>query len=437
MSLGNDKTSITEILETIWSHESRRPHSVNLVASENLLSPAASAALASDLGHRYCIPPADQRPASIWDYPNQYAVRHIEHVAQRLACEAFDAQAADVRPLSGNNAAYILIKALMRAGESMASVPAACGGHFATWEICRREAVNRHDIPYNWEAGAIDVEATAALCEEQSVKLLFLDASMQPFPHPVKDLRSLIPESVTIAYDASHTMGIIGGGGFQNPLLEGADIVQGSTHKSLFGPQKGLFAFAGDGEVHDAVHDTITPLFVSNSHPHHIAALAVALQEVVDFGQEYAACVVSNARALASDLHASNGRVLFPERNFTDCHQFVWAVGSRAEAERQWLDLEAAGLHVNLVTAPFHPGEFGFRIGTSEATRRGMGLPEMRELAGLFGEICAGRGENAAEAVARLSSRFPNLYFGYDESGAPLGTTWSDRCRPSSVGGAA
>ena len=412
--------SITEILDTIESHEERRPHAVNLVASENVLSPAARGALASDLGHRYCIPPADRRPASIWDYPNQSAVRHIEELAQRLACEVLDACAADVRPLSGNNAAYILIKSLIAPGEAIASVPAACGGHFATAEICQREGVVRHDIPYNWETASIDVDATAALCEDQCVKLVFLDASMQSFPYPVEGLRSTLPERITIAYDASHTMGIIGGGAFQNPLREGADIVQGSTHKSLFGPQKGLFAFAGDGEVHDAIHHTITPLFVSNSHPHHIAALAVALQELVDFGEEYAIRVVSNARALAGALHAAGGEVPFAARNFTDCHQFVWVIGSRPEAERRWLDMERAGLHVNMVKAPFRPGEFGFRIGTSEVTRRGMGTPEMHELACLLSEICAGRTESAAEAVDLLSSTFSGVYFGYDEAGAPL-----------------
>jgi glycine hydroxymethyltransferase len=415
-------TSIAEILRTIEAHEGRRPHTVNLVASENLLSPAARAALASDLGHRYCIPPADQRPASIWDYPNQSAVRLIEQMAQRLACEVFGAVAADVRPLSGNNAAYVLIKALMRSSDSMASVPAACGGHFATDEICRHEDVVRHDLPYDWDTGSIDVEATAALCEKQSVKLIFLDASMQSLPYPVKELRSAIPADVTIAYDASHTMGIIGGGGFQNPLLEGADILQGSTHKSLFGPQKALFAFADGVRVRNLVQETITPLFVSNSHPHHIAALAVALQEVLDFGEEYAVQVVANARTLAGCLNGANGRVLFPEQNFTYCHQFVWIIGNRTETERRWLDLEAAGLHVNMVRAPFCHGEFGFRIGTSEVTRRGMGIPEMHELADLFSQISAGSTRSAARAVDRLSSRFPGLRFGYDESGAPLGS---------------
>ncbi|MFD6299160.1 hypothetical protein ACFWFU_30510 [Streptomyces sp. NPDC060235] len=417
---------IKAILDTIEAHETRRLQTVNLVASENLLSPAARAVLSSDLTHRYCIPPVDQRPPAVWDYPNQAAVRSLEQLAEQLACQALNAEVADVRPLSGNNAAYILIKALMQEGEAMASVPGSCGGHFATDEICRRDGVIRHDIVYDRSAGVIDVAATAALCESRQVKLLFLDASMQSFPYPVKQLRAALPPDVVIAYDASHTMGIIAGGGFQNPLLEGADLIQGSTHKSLFGPQKALFAYACQGNVYKAIHETVSPLFVSNSHPHHTAVLAVALQETLDFGGPYARQVVTNARALAGALHASGAQIPFADQKFTDCHQFVWAVGPRDAAEQRWLALEAAGLHVNMVRVPFQEGRFGFRIGTSEVTRRGMGPDQMILLAELMTDIVLGKVREDAttahrEAVGQLSVQFPDLFFGYQASGVPLG----------------
>jgi glycine hydroxymethyltransferase len=419
-------TSIAEIMGAMAAHEERRLHSVNLVASENLLSPAARSALVSDLGHRYCIPPADQRPAGMWDYPNQDAVRLIQRLAEQLACQALGAQAADVRPLSGNNAAYLLIKSLMLPGETMASVPASCGGHFATEEICRREGIVRLDIPYRWDTGSVDVEATASLCSSQTVKLLFLDASMMSHPYPLRELRASIPKDTVIAYDASHPLGIITGGHFQHPLLEGADIVQGSTHKSLFGPQKALFAFSRPGVLHQAIHQTISPLLVSNSHSHHTAALAVALCETLDFGEPYARRVIANARALAAALHESGAAIPFSERRFTDCHQFVWPVGNRKRAEQAWCRLGATGLHVNLVRVPFRVGEFGFRIGTAEVTRRGMGVTAMTELAELLTDIVRGPDRPARtyrlhDKVASLSTRFPCLSFGYDASVSPLG----------------
>lgn len=94
---------IQQILQLIDFHEQRPLTTANLVASENLLSPAARAALTSDLGHRYCIPPPGRRHPAVWDYPNQ-TPRHLEHAAEDLACQALSAHAADVRPLSGNNA---------------------------------------------------------------------------------------------------------------------------------------------------------------------------------------------------------------------------------------------------------------------------------------------------------------------------------------------
>ncbi|RVU20478.1 hypothetical protein EOT10_27820 [Streptomyces antnestii] len=418
--------SISAILGKISAHENRRVETVNLVASENLLSPAARAVLSSDLTHRYCIPPVDQRPAAVWDYPNQFAVRSLEQEAEKLACRALDAEVADARPLSGNNAAYILIKGLMERGEAMASVPGDCGGHFATAEICQREGVVRHDIVYDRNACAIDVEETASMCERECVKLLFLDASMQSFPYPVKELRAALPSDVIIAYDASHTMGIIAGGGFQNPLHEGADLIQGSTHKSLFGPQKALFAYRHRGDTYKTIHSTVSPLFVSNSHPHHTAVLAVALQESLDFGQPYARQVVANARALAGALHSGGAQIPFVDQHFTDCHQFVWPIGNRDEAERRWVALEAAGLHVNMVRVPFQPGKFGYRIGTSELTRRGMGVGEMAQLAAVMldivrNDVHSEGTQSHAEAIRQISALFPHLYYGYEESGAPLG----------------
>ncbi len=414
--------SILQLLELLSDHEERRTTTINLVASENLLSPAARRALDSDFMHRYCIPPVDKRPESIWDYPNQRWVRGMQEEAERLTCELFHAEVADVRPLSGNNAAYVLLKALIGAGVHVASVPAYAGGHFATEAICVREGIVRHDLPYRSAEGILDVVGTAELCQRNPIRLIFLDASMQLFPHPVRELRAVLPEDVVIAYDASHTMGLIGGGLFQDPLREGADLLQGSTHKTLFGPQKALFAFRTQGEVSRSVRDTVSPLFVSNSHPHHTAALAVALREIADFGPAYARQVMANAQALGHVLHELGEPVLFAEAGFTRCHQVMWLGGSRVEAEERWRALEEVGIHVNLVRAPFSRGRHGFRVGVAEATRRGMREAEMAMLAEQM--VHAVRGSLPASAVRatvhQLSSEFQRVCYGYDAAGQPL-----------------
>ena len=416
--------SIADILKVLDEHEKTRTRTINLVASENVLSPAAQYALISDIGHRYSIPPAGERPPAIWDYPNQSAPRAIQKITEDLACRTLGAAVADVRPLSGNNAAYILFQSLLREGDHVASVAARHGGHFTTKVICERERLCRHELPYREENGLLDVAATEELCSNFPVKLIFLDASMISRAYPLAELRARLPDDVVIAYDASHTMGLIMGGQFQSPFSEGADIVQGSTHKSLFGPQKALFAFRERGRISDLVRETITPLFVSNSHPHHTAALAVALQETHDFGREYAAQVVSNARCLAMSFTTVGYEVGYGCPPFTDSHQFVLKLGAQDVASTLWRRLELAGLHANLVRVPFSDGSYGLRIGSAEVTRRGFRQDDMRELAALTVRVLASASDDDAHVVRpivhRLSMNFPRLAYGYNIDGRPL-----------------
>jgi glycine hydroxymethyltransferase len=408
----------------VAAQDGRYRESLNLVASENVLSDQARRAMAGDMGHRYCIPPEGERPAAVWDYPNQRPGREIKRIAEGLAVDLFGGAIADVRPLSGNNAATILLSSAVRPGGTVASVPDRCGGHFATAAICADRGLRRVDLTYDLRAGRIDAQAAADRCVAEGVDLVFLDASTQLFPHPLAELRAALPSAIPIVYDASHMMGLIAGGGFQDPLAEGAACLQGSTHKSLFGPQKGLFVFTEDGPLARAVLSAITPIFVSNMHVHHVAALAVALAEAACFGPAYAAAVVANARALGGALSRLGHELLLADRGFTACHQLVWVVGDRDNAMARFQRLEAAGLHVNVIRVPYGRTEYGFRVGTAELTRRGMGVDEMLEVGQLLASAFAdaGSGGRTAAAVASLSSRFAGLRYcfsrGVDESAA-------------------
>ena len=115
------------ILNIATAHEERRRSTINLVASENLMSPAALKMLGSDFAHRYCIPPAGERPAEIWDYPNQRFSRALEAEAKELACELFHGKTADVRPLSGNNIVGILLTSLHKGRRYSFKCPAKRG----------------------------------------------------------------------------------------------------------------------------------------------------------------------------------------------------------------------------------------------------------------------------------------------------------------------
>jgi len=411
----------SRILELAAGHEEIRTSTLNLVASENLMSPAALKMLSSDFAHRYCIPPAGERPKEIWDYPNQRFTRAIEARAKELACQLYHGKVADVRPLSGNNIVGILLSSLMEPGGTLLSVPASAGGHFATVPVAAKLKLRHEFLPYDGGQGTIDLNATRKMARRVRPKLVYLDASMILFPYPVAELRGIFGEECLIAYDASHCFGLIGGGCFQNPLPEGADFISGSTHKTLFGPQKGLIVAREAGWAAQAVQNAITPLFVSNSHVHHIAALGVALEELSEFGHLYAAQAIKNAKSLGRALLDEGVPVMFENRGFTESHQVICLLAPGTDVPAQVKRLEEAGLHVNGINAPFS-GLPGLRIGVAELTRRGFRARSMAGIAKCIAGVLLNRRPLQAvrSQVQELSRAHLTLKYGFDEHGKPL-----------------
>jgi glycine hydroxymethyltransferase len=172
-----------------------------------------------------------------------------------------------------------------------------------------------------------------------------------------------------LAYDGSHVLGLIAGGEFQDPLREGASMLFGSTHKSFFGPQGGIIL--ADKEHGEVIRRSIFPAFVDNAHWNRIAALALALAEMKEFGREYARQVVKNAQALARNLSEYGFPVACSSLGFTKSHQVYLDYGSFGGGTKIARKLEKA----NIIT------DCGIRLGTSEMTRRGMKQPEMRKIA--------------------------------------------------------
>jgi glycine hydroxymethyltransferase len=411
----------SEILDIASEHERLRRVTLNLVASENLMSPAALKMMNSDFAHRYCIPPAGERPKEIWDYPNQAYIRGIEARAKELACILFDGKAADVRPLSGNNTVGILLSSLAEAGETLLSVPPAAGGHFTTAPMAKKQRLNHVLLPYDDEEGVVDLHATQRLAQSVKPKLIYLDASMILFPQPVAQLREIFGEETIIVYDASHCFGLIAGGGFQAPLREGADVISGSTHKSMFGPQKGLIVSRDAGKTAAIIHNAITPLFVSNAHVHHIASLAVALEELAAFGEAYSAQVILNAKTLGRAMAREGASVMFERKDFTESHQLICVLEKDAGVIRHLKQFEEVGIHLNGITAPFS-GLPALRIGVAELTRRGFQAEAMIDVAECMADLLLGRRrtKDIRARVQELSLAHAGLKFGFDEAGDPL-----------------
>ncbi|MDG7010885.1 MAG: serine hydroxymethyltransferase [Nitrososphaerota archaeon] len=355
---------------TLRQHQEwRTKECLNLIPSENRGSAQMKSMFLSDLGNRYNAPDRFYRGTKFSD--------ELQSLAEELARKVFNARYADVRALSGHTADMAVLLSLTEPGDQVLSVDPANGGypgitHLGLGKILRLE--NRY-FPYDDHAVNIDVRGATPMM--RAPKVVFFGSSFIPFPHPTRQLSSEA-EGVCV-YDASHVLGLIAGGEFQDPLREGCSLMIGSTHKSFPGPQGGII-LSNDEEVFNRVAGKIHPGIVDNIHLDRVAALAVALIEMLQFGKAYAQAVVKNSKALAKALAAEGVKVKGASRGYSESHQVL-------------LDYDPArlkALSVRLEQANIIVDEGG-RIGTSELTRLGYGPGDMETVAELLSQIVLGK----------------------------------------------
>lgn len=404
--------ALDRILAAVEHQSAYRAECVGLVPTENLLSPAARGVMGSDLGHRYLF----QNPQ--WRYVGGKHLAEVESLAQELARDLFGARHANVRPLSGENCTNIVIHSVLRRGGTFYHLAMEDGGHFAARSVAARLTDDLRLIPYDAASAGIDLAGCARAFRAAPPDVVYLDASMILFAHPVRELRRLAGPDAVIVYDASQVLGLLAGGIFQDPLREGADVLSGSTHKSLPGPQKGLILTDRD-DIAARIEATIFPGHVSNFHLHHVAALAITLAEAQEYGAAYARQTVANARALGREL-ARLGLAVQGGERVTDSHQ-VWLDASPLATPDEAVEaLHDANLIANVNLIPSLRRK-GLRLGTPEVTRLGMREPEMARLAALVHATLAGEEPRVQvrERVMDLARRFRTVHYCHPAAAAP------------------
>lgn len=368
--------------EALW-----RAECLNLIASENVTSPLVSGLLANDLSHRY----GDYKGLDLNNrsYQGNRYVLALEEKAHELGKQLFDARFIDLRPLSGHVAGIAVIMALTKPGDTVMELDEGGGHHLSEkLSVCSLINLKNVALPFDAERFNIDLERTEAALRREQPRLLILGSSQFLFPHPVEQLKEItrrVSPSTIILYDASHVLGLTAGKHFQQPLREGADIITSSTHKTLGGPQGGL-ALTNNSELAEKVGQAIYPAIVTNHHLNRLPALAATFLELLCFGEDYAARVISNAQALAKELRNCGIPVVAESRGFTRSHTVLlqiseWGNG-KAVADR----LEAGNIIAGGCRLPASLGKYGIRLGSQEMTRYGMTPGD----APLFAKLIAG-----------------------------------------------
>jgi len=382
--------SVLKIRQLAIDHNKFFEESIPLIASENIMSPMAMEMLLTDFGFRY----AEGLPHHRY-YQGNFFVDQVEDLTIDLARRLFKVDQADPRPVSGTGANTAAIYALAKPGDKVSAPPLSGGGHIsaAKFGAMGLRGVNVVNYPFDVDNMNIDVDKTIKFIKAEKPKVCLFGQSVFLFPTPIAQLKDAFQEvGCKVWYDGAHVLGLIAGGRFQDPLREGADIITGSTHKTLPGPQHGILLGKTDDDTWKSLQRAIFPGTISNHHLNSMAALGVTLAEELEFGKAYADQIISNAKALAEELNSAGFKVLGENRGFTESHTIVVDVrgygGGRLAAE----SMESAHIIANKNLLPWDDNKrsqdpSGIRLGTQEVTRIGFGKSEMKEIAGLIADV--------------------------------------------------
>jgi glycine hydroxymethyltransferase len=409
-----------KIIELLEEHNAWRKKCINLIASENVMSPYCEKYYVSDLMHRY----AEGLPFNRY-YQGLKYVDQIEDLAARAFREHFGADFVDLRPISGTLANFAVFSALAERGDTIMNLGIQGGSHVSHEQAGAVGMLGLKSValPFDDNSLTLDLPKIEEKIFELKPKFIIMGGSVITFPQPIREIRRMCDKAgigTKIIYDAAHVFGLVSAGRFQSPLAEGADIITASTHKTFPGPQGGIIIARNlDERLAKRIQSKIFPGVLSNHHLHRIPPLYLALREMEEFGADYADQIIRNAQALGKALNNAGFDVLYKNRGFTESHQVVVNVEKQGGGDPIAKKLEEASiiLNKNIIPTdtdnPAYPK--GLRIGVQEMTRFGMKEAEMEKIAELIAQVAI-KGENLAkikEEAESLRGRFQTITYSF------------------------
>lgn len=399
-----------ELLQAAINYEDKSGDLIRLIPTEGILSPASRLIMQFSGNERYLhAAPGDDLKAI--RYPDIADLQQIQATCTRALRSVLNAGFVNVDCLSGLHAMQMSLLAFAERGETVLVLKPDDGGHQSTIPMAEMLGRNVSLLPFDHRNHVVDVDRL-----DPSVKpaMIYVDHSNVLRPHNLKGLASAYPDAV-IVFDISHVFGSIAAFEFENPLEHGAHAIVGSTHKSLNGPQKAIFATNRSDMA--VKYGEVSKVFISNNHPGSVAALAMTLLEYMAFGADYGSQMVKNANAMADAFHKQDVPVYGYQRDDSDYTHtsHVWIdcekMGWNAEEAVQHL-YRRCGFVVNTLYlaqgGEKSTGAKGLRLGTTEVSRLGMKEKEMRKIAQLISSalLRTQEPEKIFEARLRLKQRF-------------------------------
>ena len=396
-----------EVMEAIRLECGRQEDHIELIASENFVSPAVMAALGSPLTNKY----AEGYPAKRYYGGCEY-VDLAEELARERAKKLFGAEHANVQPHSGSQANMAAYFALLKPGDTVLGMSLSHGGHLTHGSPFNISGKYFHFISYGLkeETETIDYEALEALALEHRPRMIVAGASAYSRLIDFERFRR-IADSVGayLMVDMAHIAGLVAAGLHPSPVPY-ADVVTSTTHKTLRGPRGGLILCRAEHQK--AIDKAIFPGIQGGPLMHTIAAKAICFLEALSPGfNAYQEQVIKNAKALEESFKALGVRMV---SGGTDNHLLLLDFADIEMTGAAMEDLLGqANITVNKNMVPRDRRSSavtsGIRIGTPAVTTRGMKEEDMRLIAEGIAEILA-RGEEALPQVKNLTRALTARY---------------------------
>lgn len=390
------KTADKEIYTSIEKELKRQQDSIELIASENIVSRAVLEAQGSNLTNKY----AEGYPGKRY-YGGCEFVDEVETVAIERAKKLFKCGYANVQPHSGSQANQAAFFALLEPGDTYLAMSLDQGGHLTHGSPVNFSGRWFKPIPYflDRETQTIDYDAIEKLALEHKPKLILAGASAYPRKIDFKRFRDIADKvGAYFMADVAHYAGLIVAGLYPNPFPH-AHVVTTTTHKTLRGPRSGMI-LSDDEEMAKKIDKAVFPGYQGGPLMHVIAAKAVAFGEALqpEF-KKYAQAVMDNIKALADEVTKRGYKLV---SGGTDSHLIIVDLQDKkltGKAAQESLD--RAGLTVSRSQVPFDPQKpyitSGVRIGSPAGTTRGFGVKEFNTIGGLVCEVLDGLVANGLE----------------------------------------
>ncbi|MBO5713380.1 MAG: serine hydroxymethyltransferase, partial [Clostridia bacterium] len=386
----------------------RQRHNIELIASENIVSPAVLLAAGTVLTNKY----AEGYPGKRY-YGGCVYVDEVEEIARERAKKLFGAEHANVQPHSGANANLAVFFALLNPGDTVLSLSLANGGHLSHGSPVNISGKYFNIIPYEVSSVSqvLDYDKIRSLALEHKPKLILAGASAYARKIDFKKFKEIADEvGAYLMVDMAHIAGLVAAGLHENPVPY-ADVVTTTTHKTLRGPRGGLILCKE--KYAKQIDKAIFPGIQGGPLMHIIAAKAVAFGEALtEEFKEYQKNIVENAKVLAEKLMEYGVKLV---SNGTDNHLMLIDLrGTGVTGKELEKRLDEVHITANKNTIPNDPESpfvtSGLRVGTPAITSRGFGVNEMEKIAGFIRDIIfyfENSKERVTKEVVALCEKFP------------------------------